>query len=437
VGKQNMNLKAQIALVISVALTFCLLIWCVTFALDQSFVAKRTIEFQESQLAAVNQVAQRVRWQFQKLNDALHNLSQIPDVQFVQTNEALLHLIRAYRMNVEMVEGVFRLDRNGALQLAYPEDASPPSSDELQPILERARLTGDTAYKVIHRHWNGTDVLVIAKPVYTVQGEVQLHPNNKFAGLLLFTVSLHHLNRDILDLPTFGRSGFFWVITDEGVVVGAERGPLLGKQVADLSSHFPRKSRDAFLQIVGRMRHGSSGNEVYSHPLGPYLPDLITNEYSGSLPFAPATSDVFMPETWQTRLVAFTALTLGTNRWSIGVVSPKEDVTLLIDKTVGDRWLISAAFVLTMVAMTGLIVVIIQKTHVSKLAAIERTAQQLRDSEKRLANAQRIAKVGHWAYDPRSKTASISDSMYMILGLPRGETRLAYQDFFRMLQPAG
>ena len=61
--KQNMSPKAQIASVISVALAFCLLIWCVTFALDQSFVAKRTIEFQESQLAAVNQVAQRVRWQ--------------------------------------------------------------------------------------------------------------------------------------------------------------------------------------------------------------------------------------------------------------------------------------------------------------------------------------------------------------------------------------
>ena len=434
-GKLNMGPSAQIALVIGVAVAFCLLIQCVTFALDRSFVAKRTIEFQESQLAAVNQVAQRVRWQFQKLNDALHSLSQIPDVQFVQTNEALLHLIRAYRMNSEMVEGIFRLDRNGALQLAYPDDAPPPSFDELRPILERARLTGDTAYQVIHRNWNGNDVLVIAKPVYTVQGEVQLHPNNKFAGLLLFSVSLHRLNRDVLDLPTFGRSGFFWIVTDEGVVVGAERGPLLGRHVAELSSRFPREARDAFLRIAGRMRHGSNGNEVYSHPVGPYLPDLITNEYSRSLPFAPSGSDAFMPQTWQTRLVAFTSLMLGPNRWSIGVVSPKEDVTLLIDKTAGNRWLITAAFVLTIVVMTSLIIVIIRKTHVAKIAAIERTAQQLRDSEKQLANAQRIAKVGHWAYDPRSKSASISESMYMILGLPRGETRFAYQDFFRILQP--
>jgi hypothetical protein len=46
-GKQNMSPKAQISFVIGVALAFCLLIWCVTFALDQSFIAKRTIEFQE------------------------------------------------------------------------------------------------------------------------------------------------------------------------------------------------------------------------------------------------------------------------------------------------------------------------------------------------------------------------------------------------------
>src|SRR5512134_1505526 len=67
VVKQNMGPKAQIASVIGVALAFGLFIQCVTFALDQSFVAKRTTEFQESQLAAVDQVAQRVRWQFQKL----------------------------------------------------------------------------------------------------------------------------------------------------------------------------------------------------------------------------------------------------------------------------------------------------------------------------------------------------------------------------------
>jgi hypothetical protein len=97
-SKLIMGPRAQIALVVGVALAFCLLIQGVTSALDRSFVAKRTIEFQESQLAAVNQVAQRLRWQFQKLNDALHSLSQIPDVQFVQTNEALLHLIRTCRM---------------------------------------------------------------------------------------------------------------------------------------------------------------------------------------------------------------------------------------------------------------------------------------------------------------------------------------------------
>ena len=149
-GKLYPGPKAQIALVIGVALAFCLLIQFVTSALDRSFVAKRTIEFQESQLAAVNQVAQRVRWQFEKLNDTLHSLSQIPDVQFIQTNEALLHLICAYRMNSEMVEGIFRLGRNGTLLLAYPEDAQTRSSDELRPILEHARLTGETVYQVIH-----------------------------------------------------------------------------------------------------------------------------------------------------------------------------------------------------------------------------------------------------------------------------------------------
>jgi diguanylate cyclase (GGDEF)-like protein len=436
VSTRGMSLAAQITLVISVAVACCLLISIVTFTLDRSFVAKRTAEFQESQLAAVNQVAQRVSWQFQKLDDALYSLSQIPDVQFAAANEALLHLIRAYRMNAELVDGIFRLDRTGTLQLAYPDDAISPSASELQPILARARLTGQTVYQVVHHSWNSSDLLVIAKPVYTVQGEVKMHPNNKFAGLLVFTISLQRLNRNILDLPAFGRSGYFWVMSDEGIIVGAERGTLLGRPASDISANFPSLSRDGFLNIVQRMRNNAIGNDTYVHPIGPYIPDLAINEYTRTLPMAPHTPAPFTPEKWQVRLVAFAGIKMGDNRWSIGVFSPTEDVTLLIDESIGDRSLITAAFVLTMIGMTGLIVVIIQKTHYTKIAAIERTAQQLRESKTKLANAQRIAKIGHWEYDLRSRKALISDSLYEILALPRRDTTLAYRDFFRMLHPA-
>jgi hypothetical protein len=70
-----MRVKAQLALVISTALVLCVIIGFVMFTLDRSHFASRTIEFQETQRAAVTQIAERIRWQFEKLDDALYNLS--------------------------------------------------------------------------------------------------------------------------------------------------------------------------------------------------------------------------------------------------------------------------------------------------------------------------------------------------------------------------
>jgi hypothetical protein len=64
-----MRVKAQLALVISTALVLCVIIGFVMFTLDRAHFANRTIEFQETQRAAVTQIAERIRWQFEKLDD--------------------------------------------------------------------------------------------------------------------------------------------------------------------------------------------------------------------------------------------------------------------------------------------------------------------------------------------------------------------------------
>ncbi|MGZ9190329.1 MAG: cache domain-containing protein, partial [Nitrospira sp.] len=309
-------------------------------------------EFQDTQRAAVNQIAERVRWQFQKLHDALYSLSQIPNVQFTEENEALLHLIRAYRMNEDLVDGIFRVEKTGNTLLAYPTTAAPLPAGDLQPVLREARLTGKTAHQVLTLRDGASQVLAIAKPVYTIQGEAHTYPNNKFAGLLIFTISLDRLNRNILDLPAFGPSGFFLVTTDRGIIVGAERGTLLGRSAEDLAKNYPRFAKADFLRILARMRNGETGDDTYSHPMGPGFPDLVVNQYSRySVSPGDATDDRGM-RNMESRRAAFTALMLGDDRWSVAVFSPERDVTLLIEKSIGDRWLVNAAFIATMAVMT-------------------------------------------------------------------------------------
>jgi signal transduction histidine kinase/CheY-like chemotaxis protein len=51
--------------------------------------------------------------------------------------------------------------------------------------------------------------------------------------------------------------------------------------------------------------------------------------------------------------------------------------------------------------------------------SLDETASQLRRSEDHLKHAERLAHVGHWAWDVKTKQWSCSEEMYRILGLPQ------------------
>ena len=65
-----------------------------------------------------------------------------------------------------------------------------------------------------------------------------------------------------------------------------------------------------------------------------------------------------------------------------------------------------------------------------------RMADTLRKSEARLCRAQRIAKLGHWEWDPKKKVAHCSEGISEILGLPSHDLGLSLKDFIRLVHPA-
>lgn len=73
--------------------------------------------------------------------------------------------------------------------------------------------------------------------------------------------------------------------------------------------------------------------------------------------------------------------------------------------------------------------------RVRYLLRVQQVAQELRHKEARLANAQRIAKLGDWEWDTKAKCSRCSPGVQEIFGLPPDTQTLALRAFFRLVYP--
>ncbi len=69
------------------------------------------------------------------------------------------------------------------------------------------------------------------------------------------------------------------------------------------------------------------------------------------------------------------------------------------------------------------------------LLRAQRTADQLRESEARLSRAQRLAKLGHWEWDPKLKGTHCSDGLREICGLPFGHSNFTHRELLALVDP--
>jgi PAS domain S-box-containing protein len=376
-----MDIRAQFAVIVVAAIAVCSVIGLITYDSDQAFIKTKTVEFQRAQLVSVTHLADKYKSYFEKLHDSLYGLSLTPQVQFLHTNECLLNMIRAYLMNESAIDGMFRVDKENELRYAYPSKASTPTSEELKPLFERARMTGDPTFEVIRRNGDASDLLVIANPVYTVQGDVRMHPNDKFSGLVYFTISLSRLNQAIFELKPSDSRSVHWVFADDNLLIGTENQELVGRTVDEI---LPRdllpSERQGLLDIIRQMRRGEKGLDEYSHrssvTLGIDEPprQQFELEHGG---------EARRTKKRVTKLVAYTPLTLPSRSWSLAVVDPRNDVTGLLNKAIGERWLNTLALLTTIIAMTALLIIIIKRNHELRVREIEDGQVALREAEEK------------------------------------------------------
>jgi PAS domain S-box-containing protein len=378
----GMSIKFQITVILVIAVILCLIIGYANNQNDKAFIQEKTLEFQQNQLRTATNLVERMRSQFEKLDDALFNLSQTPKVQFLDKNETLLNMIRIHRMNESLVDGIFRTDKKNQLQFAFPPNAEGPTPEELEPIFRRARMTGESSIQVISRNQSETDLLVIVKPVYTTQGEVRLHPSNKFSGLIYFTISLEHLQARLFDFSSLENSGAPWVITGDGLLVGSGNRAHLGRNIEEvLPIGMTAAEKQAFLGIVERMRAGERGMARYGRSTVGSPDERVTDPGVQRSLFM--SRDAEQGARQIAELVAFSPLPLHDQSWSVVLTNPQSDVTRLIDKAIGNRWLNNIALFGIVVGVSVLLVLILKRNHQKQMREVEHSQEALREAEEK------------------------------------------------------
>jgi PAS domain S-box-containing protein len=66
---------------------------------------------------------------------------------------------------------------------------------------------------------------------------------------------------------------------------------------------------------------------------------------------------------------------------------------------------------------------------------ITKQFQELRESEARLANAQRIAQLGFWEWDQQDNTLHLSEKVHEIFGIPHQKSASTYEGFLEFIHP--
>ena len=100
-----------------------------------------------------------------------------------------------------------------------------------------------------------------------------------------------------------------------------------------------------------------------------------------------------------------------------------------IDRTTDIPQIFSLQAFIIVMAITGLVLA-------ATVAERRQAEVSLRASRASLANAQQIAKIGHWDYDLRQQTWYWSEELYRILGLSSDPTAPSVENFLRQVHPA-
>ena len=160
-------------------------------------------------------------------------------------------MIRVYKMNSHLVDGIFRVDDSGRLRYAYPHPYGEVATKTVKEIADHCHMTGKSVFTVVRKYRDGRDRLIIACPVYTVQGKLHMNPSNKYSGLIIFSIPLNRLQKVLFASAMFGKNGYPWMIDEKELLVSTANNEHIGKRFDEfLSQELSEKEQSGIRAVL-------------------------------------------------------------------------------------------------------------------------------------------------------------------------------------------
>ncbi len=265
-----------------------------------------TAEFNHQQLILARSVAKGVETFFKDIDSDLVAFSNISAVQRMEPG--MVEQMRSLYMGFPSQASSRRLDVNGILRFIYPDEGwrkdliGRDYSNEVyfrkdeRKVVVSGLVTNEA----------GERRMRVARPVYVDREE----GGREFNGVMVLSFDPQSLTELFVDPIVSGRTGYAWVLNDEGVILAHHEKAFVGRDAFKVRvERNPDLSYDMINRIQQEMMTGKEGT-------GRYISGWHRKE-SGKIE----------------KLIAFTPIHVFERIWSVAVCVPVSEVERIVKDT--------------------------------------------------------------------------------------------------------
>jgi PAS domain S-box-containing protein len=246
-------------------------------------------EFNSQQFALAKQAARSIETFFIYYQEELQFLSKISFISELNDQGKIL-LSDFYKIHSDQIEAISFVDTKGILRFTYPINESAIGTD----------VSGQEHVKAVLNTHKPTisDVFTSVQGYKAIAYHVPIIKDGEYRGSLAVLIPLDKLGKRFIENITTRKTGYGWVITENGIVLFNPATGQTGRSVKDTYSKFP--------SVIN-------------------LLDLITKEREGTTTCM-ISSQADVHTILSKTLTAFYRVPLGNTFWTIIIFTPEKEV---------------------------------------------------------------------------------------------------------------
>jgi PAS domain S-box-containing protein len=366
-------------LLVPVVLVVFLYLFYSTYKDNKDRVLK---EFNSQQFALAKQASRSIESFFIYYEEELQFLSKINFISELNDQGKSL-LSDFYKIHSDQIEAISFVDTKGILRFTYPINESAIGTDVSNQ--EHVKAVLNTHKPTI------SDVFTSVQGYKTIAYHIPIIKDGEYRGSLAVLIPLDKLGKRFIENITTGKTGYGWVITENGIELFNPVSGQTGRSVKDTYSKFP-----SVLELL----------------------NLTTKENEGTTTCM-ISSQADVHTKLSKTLTAFYRIPLGNTFWTIIIFTPEKEVYATLT-TVRNRLYIF--LILVVLAMASYFYLTFRASTLlkeeKKRKIIENT---LSESEKRFRIMFESSPAGIILIDEKGTIIEVNSSFCETLGYSREE----------------